>query len=214
MKDYLRDPETIQEESFRIIRARIAEKKFSPVERVIVERVIHATADFSYAENLYFSPDAVESGLAALNKGFLVITDTRMAKAGINRGLLEAMGGEVRCILEEEGVEQLAQKKGITRAMAAMRYVALRVKEAVVLIGNAPTALFTLVELFQEGVFSSPLVIGVPVGLVGAEEAKKALRDTSLPSITTMGPKGGTPVAVAIFHALCHLVLEGKHGRG
>ncbi len=209
--EYLSDPEAIEKESFRIIRARIAGKNLPPVERTIVERVIHATADFAYAEDLCFAPGAVQSGLAALRQGCLVVTDTRMAKAGINQKLLEAIGAKVLCAFEEEGTERLAQGRGMTRAMAAMRCVASKVHGAIFLIGNAPTALFALVELFQEGKLSSPLVVGVPVGLVGAEEAKKALRATSLPSITTLGPKGGTPVAVAIFHALCHLTLEGRH---
>lgn len=209
--EYLLDPEAIERESFRIIRARISEKNLPPMEQNIVERVIHATADFAYAEDLCFAPGAVQSGLAALRQGCLVVTDTRMAKAGINQRLLGALGGKVLCALEEEGVERLAQGKGVTRAMAAMRHVASKVHGAIFLIGNAPTALFALVELFQEGKFSSPLVVGVPVGLVGAKEAKKALRATSLPSITTLGPKGGTPVAVAILHALCHLALEGGY---
>lgn len=210
---YFRDPQVIEAESFRIIRAALAGKGFPFLEQVVIERVIHATADFSYAEQLRFSPGAVESGIVALRRGCPVVTDTRMAWMGINRKLAEALGVEVRCAPNAEGVEELARKWKITRAMASILCEAERKEDAIFLIGNAPTALFALVELFREGKVNAPLVIGVPVGLVGAQEAKEALRATSLPSITTVGPKGGTPVAVAILHALFKLVLGDEDGR-
>ncbi len=212
MMAYLRDPQAIEAESFRLIRAGIAGKSFAPLERAVVERVIHATADFSYAEDLRFSPGVVEHALGALKRGCALVTDTRMAKAGVNPRLCGALGLEVRCALEYEGVEVLARRKKVTRAMASMMLVAEQERDAIFLVGNAPTALFALVELFWEGKTQASLVIGVPVGLVGAEEAKKALRATSLPSITTVGPRGGTPVAVAILHALLKLAVGESHG--
>lgn len=204
----LRDPRAIEMESFSLIRAFLSGKDFPLPERIVIERVIHATADFSYAEALRFSCGAVERGLVALRQGCSVVTDTRMAWAGINREVSQALGVEIHCALDEEGVGELSQKRGITRAMASIIKAAEKRREALFLVGNAPTALFTVVELFWEGKISPPLVVGVPVGLVGAKEAKEALEGTTLSYITTSGPKGGTPVAVAIFHALCKLALE------
>jgi precorrin-8X/cobalt-precorrin-8 methylmutase len=212
--DYRLNPRSIEEESFRIIRNRLLGHRFGPGEQTVVERVIHATADFSYAETLRFSPEAVSSGVAALQRGCTVVTDTRMAWAGINRSLLRSLGVRLLCALDAEGVEVVSRAQGVTRAMVSMKMVAEREREALFLVGNAPTALFALVKLFEEGKIVPPLIVGVPVGLVGAKEAKDALRGTSIPSITTVGSRGGTPVAVAILHALLYLALGESHGRG
>jgi len=210
--DYRLNPRSIEEESFRIIRSHLSGRHFGSGERAVVERVIHATADFSYAEILRFSPQAVDSGVSALQRGCTVVTDTRMAWAGINRSLVRSLGVRLLCALDVDGVEVLSRAQGVTRAMVSMKMVAEREREAVFLVGNAPTALFALLELFEEGKITPPLVVGVPVGLVGAREAKEALQSTAIPSITTAGCRGGTPVAVAILHALLHLALEGSHG--
>lgn len=210
---YEKNPVTIERESFRIIREHLTLKKFSRKELLIVERVIHATADFEYAELLSFSKEAIASGIEALKRRCPIVTDTRMAEAGINRSLLQALGGRVICSLNESKAERVAEEQNITRAMVSIIRIAEREKEAIFLIGNAPTALFTLLELFQMEKVQSPLVIGVPVGFVGAREAKEALREYPVPSITTRGPKGGTSVAVAILHALFLLAKEENHGK-
>jgi len=198
-------PEEIEQESFRIILEEMGGHSFSTAELPIVQRVIHATADFEYARLLQFSPHAIESGVQALRAGCMVISDVQMIAAGISKPRLAKFGGEVRCLVSDPKVSTIARQTGKTRSETAMRQFGELLSGAVVAIGNAPTALFEVLRLCEEEGIQPALVVGVPVGFVNAVESKQALALSSLNFITTTGRKGGSTVTVAILNALLRL---------
>ena len=208
-------PHEIEQESFRIIRAEMGEHRFTEAELAIVVRVIHATGDFDFAQIIRFHPRAIVSGLAALRDGATVVTDVGMAQAGISADLLARFGGRTVCEIRAPEVVALAQAEGLTRSAAAMRRNAAIIHGGIVAIGNAPTALLEVLRLVREAEVRPALVVGVPVGFVNAAESKAALTeiagerpDWDVPYITTLGRKGGSPVAVAIINALLRLAVE------
>ncbi len=204
-------PEKIEERSFAIIREELAQMGIylDPREAPVIERVIHATADFDHAESLVFSADAPSIGIQALRDRATIVTDTNMAKAGINKKKLGSLGGQVLCFMADEDVAEAARAQGSTRAAASMEKAA-RLSSAlpgpmIIAIGNAPTALIRLYELIQAGVFMPALVIGVPVGFVNVVQSKeRMLSRTDTPYIIDRGQKGGSNVAAAIVNALLY----------
>jgi precorrin-8X/cobalt-precorrin-8 methylmutase len=199
-------PDAIEAESFRIIDAEMGAHDFSVLEWPIVQRAIHATADFELGRSMVFHPRAVEAGLAALRKGAPVVADVQMIQAGISAAYLAELGGRLHCYMADPDIAERARAEGTTRAIQCMRKAAREVPGAVYAIGNAPTALLELVRLVEDGEADPALIIGVPVGFVSAAESKDRLRDQGLaPYITNRGRKGGTPVAVAITNALLRL---------
>jgi precorrin-8X/cobalt-precorrin-8 methylmutase len=189
----------IELESYRVLRRRIDLGHLPPLSRAVTERVIHASADLDYAQTLILDEDALEAGRAALYAGAPLVVDARMVAAGIT-------AREVLCPLEDPVVPELAAAAGITRSAAAFRLVARRVGAgAVWVVGNAPTALF---ELLEHGEPEPALVVGLPVGFVGAAEAKAALASSGLPSLTNRGEKGGSAVAAAAINALLYFDKE------
>nr|WP_320011140.1 precorrin-8X methylmutase [uncultured Desulfobulbus sp.] len=198
-------PQEIEAESFRIIERELGPTNFSPEEFAVVRRSIHATGDFSFAENIRFHPKAIEAGLSALTSGKNILIDVNMGKSGISKGLLAKFGGKVICKVADEETVAKAKAEGTTRSDAAM---ALSVNDniGIVAVGNAPTALLKVMELIEQGTFAPDLVIGVPVGFVNAAESKDILVEKDFPYITALGRKGGTPVAVAMVNALLRLV--------
>lgn len=204
-------PEEIEAESFRIILEEMGPHPFSPLELPIVQRVIHATADFEYAQLLAFSPTAIADGIQALRTGCRVLTDVQMTAAGISQAHLQQFSGSVRCAIQDAETASLAQEQGITRSAAAIRRMAADLPGAVVAIGNAPTALFELLRLAQSEGLRPALVVGIPVGFVKAAESKAALQQSGLVSITVRGRKGGSTIAAAIVNALLRLALESSN---
>ena len=172
----------------------------------VVKRVIHTTADFDYAENLRFTPGAVDRGMAAM-KGSVIVTDTNMAWAGISKPTLARLGGEARCFMAEPAVAEEARRQGTTRAAVSMDRALREYPKAVLAVGNAPTALLRIVELLEAGARPA-LVIGVPVGFVNVVESKERLLEACLryevPTIVALGRKGGSSVAAAICNALLY----------
>ena len=203
-------PEDIERTSMDIIRRELWERGIVLPEEhsAVIKRVIHTTADFDYAQNLYFTPDAVKLGKEAMQKGPAIITDTNMAKAGISRPALARLGGQVCCFMADEDVARTAEKNGTTRAAAAMEKAARQYPSAVFAIGNAPTALLRVAELTRSGLLRPALVIGVPVGFVNVVESKETAlavcRANGIPAILAMGRKGGSTVAAAICNALLY----------
>ena len=201
-------PADIEQTSMSIIDQELAEREIvlSEEHAAIVKRVIHTTADFDFAQNLYFTPGAVSSGTTALRNGATIITDTNMAKAGISKPALTKLGGRVFCFMADEDVSQAAKERGVTRAVAAMEKAARQYPNAVFAIGNAPTALLRIAELIQSGLPRPSLIIGVPVGFVNVVESKEralaVCRENGVPAILAMGRKGGSTVAAAICNAL------------
>jgi precorrin-8X/cobalt-precorrin-8 methylmutase len=199
-------PEEIETESFRIIDAEVGAHDWSAVEWPIVRRAIHTSADFDYARTMVISPDAVGRGITALRNGRGIVTDTTMALAGINKTLLQRFGARVSCFVADPAVTAEAARLGVTRSILAMRKAAADPGNGIFVVGNAPTALFELLRLVREEGFRPDLVVGLPVGFVGAEESKEELlREGSghaIPFITNRGRKGGSNVAAAIMNAL------------
>ena len=197
-------PQQIEAESFRIIEHELGPTSFSPEEFAVVRRAIHATGDFSFAENIRFHPQAISAGLAAIRAGKNILIDFNMGKSGISRSLLARFGGEVICRVAEAETVTKAKAEGTTRSDAAMtRSIGNNI--GIVAVGNAPTALLKVMQLIEQGHFAPDLVIGVPVGFVNAAESKDLLAEKTYPFITALGRKGGTPVAVAMVNALLRL---------
>lgn len=200
--------QAIETESFRIIREEMGPHTFTPEQEAVVLRVIHATADFDFAQSLRFSPTAVDSGLAALHAGFDVVTDVRMVAVGISTRYLEPLGGHVRCAIDDPSVHEQAEQEGTTRSRAAMRQLAPHIEGGIVAVGNAPTALLEVIRLIKEEAVRPALVVGVPVGFVSAVESKAELAEMDVPFITALGRKGGSTVAVAVVNALLRLAQK------
>lgn len=196
-------PAEIERRSFEIIEEELG-RELDPVQKPIIKRVIHTTADFSYADTLCFSDGAVEAGLAALREGCDIVTDTNMGKSGINKTRLAQYGGEVHCFMADEDVAKEAKSRGTTRAVISMEKSATLGKDVIYAIGNAPTALIRLYELIAEGRIHPKLIIGVPVGFVNVVEAKELIMTADVPYIVARGRKGGSNVAAAICNALLY----------
>lgn len=203
--DIILNPSLIENKSFEIISRRLPDLKMPAAEQDIVKRVIHATTEFDYAKDLSFHPGAVKAGLKAIKDGRDIICDVGMVKAGINKKILSSFGGKVGCFINDRDVIKKASKLKIARAIVAMRKGACIANGAIVVIGNAPTALFELCDLVKKGKVKPALIIGVPVGFVGAQEAKSRLSKTGLAYITNRSTKGGSSVAAAIVNALLKL---------
>ncbi|NLV17712.1 MAG: precorrin-8X methylmutase [Syntrophomonadaceae bacterium] len=196
-------PGEIEGRSFEIIERELLHPLDSELAPVI-KRVIHTTADFDYAETLCFSKTALAAGRDALQAGELIVTDTNMARAGINKGALAQLGTEVLCFMADEDVAAAAMERNTTRGAASMDKAALISGRPILAIGNAPTALIRLYELIGEGRITPSLIIGVPVGFVNVVQAKELIMETDVPYIVARGRKGGSNVAAAIVNALMY----------
>ncbi len=197
-------PRDIEKRSFEIITEELNGRKLPEDQEMIIKRVIHTSADFDYADNLCFSEGVVEKALAAIKKGAHIVTDTQMAKAGINKRSLAKFGGEVHCFIADEDIAKLAKEKGVTRSAMSMEKAATMDKPLIFAIGNAPTALIKLYELIEEGKLKPELIVGVPVGFVNVEWAKELIMKADVPYIVARGRKGGSNVAAAICNALLY----------
>jgi len=203
----MNNPRAIEDRSMAIIEESLPELLELPVEeRQVIKRVVHATGDTSYADLVRIHPGAVAAGLAAIRAGCTVVTDVNMVKAGINRRRLEALGVKVNCYISDLRVAEEARQEGLTRAAVAMRRAAAELEGGIAVIGNAPTALVALCDLIKQEKVTPALVVGVPVGFVGARESKELLMSTPVPYITVPGTKGGSTIAVAVMNALLNLV--------
>ncbi|MBR6473348.1 MAG: precorrin-8X methylmutase [Firmicutes bacterium] len=199
-------PMDIEKRSFEIITELLGNRKFPEDQDSIIKRVIHTSADFDYADNLKFSDDAVEKGLQALRAGCDIVTDTNMAKAGINKGILASLGGEVHCFMADPDVAAEARERGVTRAMVSMEKASRLDKPVIFAIGNAPTALIRIHEMIGTGELKPALVVGVPVGFVNVVESKELIMVDDIPYIVAKGRKGGSNIAAAIINALLYKI--------
>ncbi len=200
-------PEEIERESFRIIDAEAGEHGWPADEWQVVRRVIHTSADFEYVRSLVMSDNCVREGCEALRAGYGIVTDTRMALSGISRARISRFGNRVVCHVSDDDVAGEARERGITRSVAAMRKAVRDERNRIFVIGNAPTALFELLRLIRAGEAEPALIVGLPVGFVGAAESHEALVSAGLdiPFITNIGRKGGSNVAAAVINALAVL---------
>lgn len=203
-------PQDIEARSFEIIKSELNAMGvgLDPEKDPIIRRAIHTSADFDYAKTLTFSDDAVRIAKELISSGADIVSDTNMALTGINKKRLAAYGGSARCYMADEEVAAEARERGITRASVSMEHAARDAKasgrKTIFAIGNAPTALITLREMYDKGIYTPNFVIGVPVGFVNVVEAKELIIQTDIPHIVNRGRKGGSNVAAAIVNALLY----------
>ena len=197
-------PTEIEKRSMEIITEELGERTFPEGYDKIVKRVIHTTADFDYADNLCFSENVLEKAMDAIRRGACIVTDTQMAKSGINKKALAKFGGEVLNFMSDDDVAEAAKKNGTTRATACIDKAMTVDKPLIFAIGNAPTALVRLYELIEEGKLKPELIIGVPVGFVNVVPSKELIMKTDVPYIIARGRKGGSNVAAAICNAILY----------
>lgn len=212
MAKYIQNPTAIAADSFSLIRAELkaAGFQFEPSLADVIERIIHSTADFDFAAITQTSSGAIEAGVQALRVGCTVVTDVHMVRVGISAQRLAALGGAAHCFVADEVTRQRARAAQITRSAIGIRLAAEQglLEGGLVVIGNAPTALYEVIRCIEEGARPA-LVVGVPVGFVSTVESKTTLMQlTAVPWIVTVGRKGGSTVAVAIVNALLRLAIN------
>ena len=200
-------PRDIEKRSFAIITELLGDPKLDPENERVIKRVSHTSADFDYVQKLVFSEHAVARGIEALKNGCDIVTDTQMAKSGINKTILGKLGGQVHCFMSDEDVAREAKERGVTRAIVSMERAAKLPKPCIFAIGNAPTALFSLEELMEADKLRPALIIGVPVGFVNVVESKERIIEAAAaPYIVSRGRKGGSNVAAAICNAMLYQI--------
>lgn len=199
-------PAEIEARSMEIIGQELGERVFPADQLPVIKRAIHTSADFDYADNLVFSPDAVAAGIAAIKEGCTIVTDTQMAFSGVNKKVLEKFGGKAVCFMSDPDVAAEARERGETRATVSMERAAALDGPLVLAIGNAPTALVRACQLMDEGKMKPALVIGVPVGFVNVVESKELILASEAPHIVARGRKGSSSVAAAICNAMLYQI--------
>lgn len=208
-KEYLTVPAKITDKSFQLIQAEIdridPNYHFTdPLQEAVIKRAIHTTADFDYLKNLKFTHHVLQVIQKVLLNHGVIYTDTTMALSGINKRRLNALQVGYHCLINDSRVRQIAQTNKITRSMAAIEVAANDPKEKIYIVGNAPTALYKIIEMVQQKRLQIAAVIGVPVGFVEAAESKQALFDSNIPAIVALGRKGGSNLAAALLNAIIY----------
>lgn len=201
-------PDQIEAKSFEIIGEILGEKKLDPRYEAVIKRCIHTSADFEYADSLYFTDGIIETVQEAIKNGAYIVTDTKMAQAGINKKRIEAYGGKVLCFIGDEDVAQEAKARGVTRSLVSMEKAAELDRPVIFAIGNAPTALFSICDLVKAGKLRPAAVIGVPVGFVNVVESKEQVIKLGVPAIVARGRKGGSNIAAAIVNAIQYKIED------
>ena len=203
-------PQDIEKRSFESITQELGARTFPQDQELIIKRCIHTSADFEYADSLCFSENAVARAMEAIREGACIVTDTQMARAGINKKVLARFGGEVYNFMSDEDVAKEAKERGCTRAAVCMEKAAKLDKKLIFAIGNAPTALIRLYEMIQDGQISPALIIGVPVGFVNVVQSKELIMETQIPYIVARGRKGGSNIAACICNALLYMMSSDR----
>lgn len=197
-------PAEIETRSFEIIGEILGERVLDPENEAVIKRCIHTSADFDYADNLHFSSGVTSRLAEALMQGADIVTDTMMARAGINKSKLGQFGGQVHCFMADEDVAIAAAERGMTRAAVCMEKACTLKKPVIIAVGNAPTALIRLRELIEEGRIMPVGIIAAPVGFVNVVESKDQILALEIPHIVARGRKGGSNIAAAICNALLY----------
>ncbi len=198
-------PDQIEKRSFEIIGQELGGREIPDDIKPIVMRAIHTTADFDYYENMRFSENVVTHAMEVLKKGAVIVTDTNMAKSGINKKALAYLGCEAVCFIADEDVAEKAVLSGMTRSAASVDKASGLDRPVIYAVGNAPTALIRLCEHIQNRTFIPELVIGMPVGFVNVVQSKEMIMQCGVPYIVAEGRKGGSNVAAAVCNALLYM---------
>ena len=197
-------PREIEQRSMETITKELNGRTWPEPEFSVIKRCIHTSADFDYADNLCFSPNACQIGIEALKNGADIVTDTKMAMSGINKNKLSTFGGEVHCYISDPDVVEEAKARGCTRSTVSMERGARIKKPVIFVVGNAPTALIELDRLIKEGKVKPALIVGGPVGFVNVVESKELIMQACVPYIVARGRKGGSNIGAAIINALLY----------
>lgn len=195
-------PQEIEAKSFEMIDEEIGEHSYTAEQYPVVQRVIHASADFHLGKSILFHPDAVRAGIQAIRSGKIIAADVQMIQAGISKPRIEKFGGVINVYISDPDVIEEAKRLNTTRAIIATRKAAKEAEGGIFAIGNAPTALLELIRLVKTGEAKPGLIVGMPVGFVSAAESKEELAKLDVPFITNLGRKGGSPVTVAAINAM------------
>ncbi|RFU64567.1 precorrin-8X methylmutase [Peribacillus saganii] len=201
-------PIRIEEISFRMIDEEIGEHPYTPEQYRVVQRVVHASADFELGKSLLFHKDAIWAGIQAIKSGKKIVADVQMVQSGVSKARIEKFGGEVKVYISDDDVMKEAKRLDTTRAIISMRKAIKEADGGIYAIGNAPTALLELIRLVKEGEAKPGLIIGLPVGFVSAAESKEELAKLDVPFITNIGRKGGSTVTVAALNAISLLAEQ------
>lgn len=203
-------PQEIEKKSFEMIDEEVGSHSFTDEQYPVVQRVIHASADFDLGRSLVFHPNAIQAGIQAIRSGKLLVADVQMIQAGISKNRIEKFGGKVEVFISDEDVIAEAKRLNTTRAIISVRKAIKAAEGGIFAIGNAPTALLELIRLVKEGEAKPGLIVGMPVGFVSAAESKEELAKLDIPFITNIGRKGGSPVTVAAINAIS--IMAEKQG--
>lgn len=205
--DFIKQPMAIENRSMEIIAPHLAELNLDEKTTKVYSRIIHAAGDVEYAPIIRVSDTAIDSAIAALERGADIFTDVEMVRTGINKRKLATFGGEVHCLISDPEIVRVAKEQGITRAMASMRAFGKKLDGSIIAIGNAPTALFEVLRMVREEGLRPACIIGIPVGFVGAADSKAELAANGIvPYITVEGTKGGSPIAAAAVNAIMYFM--------
>ena len=205
--DYIKQPMEIENRSMEIIAPHLEGLHLDEAQTKVYSRMIHASGDVEYAPVIKIHPDAIKATQEALKKGANIYTDVEMVRTGIHKASFNRYGGKIECRVSDPEIAKLAKEKGITRSMAAMRSFGKDLDGAIIAIGNAPTALFEVLRMVDEEGIKPAVIIGIPVGFVGAADSKELLaKNTKIPYITVEGTKGGSPIAASAINAIMYLL--------
>lgn len=205
--DYIKKPMEIENKSMEIIAPYLKDLNLNDEETKVYSRIIHAAGDVEYAPIIRLHPDAITAGKEAIKKGCNIYTDVEMVRTGINKRKLASFGGEVFCRVADPEIAHVAKEKGITRSMAAMQSFGQDLDGAIVAVGNAPTALYEVLRMVEQDGIRPALIVGIPVGFVGAADSKEALAaNTIVPYVTVAGTKGGSPIAASVINAIMYII--------
>ena len=205
--DYIKQPMEIENRSMEIIAPHLEGLNLDEAQTKVYSRMIHASGDVEYAPVIKIHPDAIKATQEALKKGANIYTDVEMVRTGIHKASFNRYGGKIECRVSDPEIAKLAKEKGITRSMAAMRSFGKDLDGAIIAIGNAPTALFEVLRMVDEEGIKPAVIIGIPVGFVGAADSKELLaKNTKIPYITVVGTKGGSPIAASAINAIMYLL--------
>lgn len=205
--DFIKQPMDIENKSMEIIAQHLAGLNLSEAETKVYSRMIHASGDVDYAPVIRLHPKAIEATQEALKRGANIYTDVEMVRTGINKKAFGRYGGKIECRVADPEIADIAKREGITRSMAAMRAFGKELAGSIIAIGNAPTALFEVLRLAEKENILPAVIIGIPVGFVGAADSKKLLAENTLvPYVTVEGTKGGSPIAASVVNAIMYLL--------